>query len=64
MQRLEGRQETGSLGAEINALAAYQERVQAAPTWPYNTGMLRTLIFSVFIPAATVLAKIAVDVLL
>jgi hypothetical protein len=64
MQRLEGRQETGSLGAEINALVAYEEQLQAAPTWPYNTGMLRTLIFSVFIPAATVLAKIAVDVLL
>lgn len=49
---------------EINALAAYDQRLQTAPTWPYNTGMLRTLIFSVLIPAATVLAKIAVDVLL
>jgi hypothetical protein len=64
MQRLQGGQETGSLAAEINALAAYGERLQTAPTWPYNTGMLRTLIFSVFVPAATVLAKIAVDVLL
>lgn len=64
MERLEGNQETGSLPAEINALGAYDERLQAAPTWPYNTGMLRTLIFSVFIPAMTVLAKIAVDVFL
>ena len=48
---------------EINALAAYDHRLQTADTWPYNTGMLRTLIFSVFIPAATILGKIAVDVL-
>ena len=63
LQRLEGQQETGNLAAEINALAVYDERLQMVPTWPYNTGMLRTLIFSVFIPAATILGKIVVDVL-
>jgi hypothetical protein len=63
MQRLEVQQETGNLAAEINALATYDERLQTVPTWPYNTGMLRTLIFSVFIPAATILGKIVVDVL-
>ena len=64
MQRLEGNQETGSLPMEINALTAYDERLQSAPTWPYNTGMLRTLIFSFVIPAATILGKIAVDLFL
>jgi hypothetical protein len=64
MEHLEGHQETGNLPAEINALAVYEQRLERARTWPYNTGMLRTLIFSVLIPAATVLAKIAVDVLL
>ncbi len=63
MQRLQGQQQTGELAADINALAAYDERLQTVPTWPYNTGMLRTLIFSVFIPTATILGKIAVDVL-
>jgi len=63
-QRLDAQAATGSLPAEINALVAYEERLQAAPTWPYNTGMLRTLVFSVFVPAVTLVGKIAIDLLL
>jgi hypothetical protein len=29
---------------------AYEARVRAAQTWPYNTAMLRTLFFTILIP--------------
>ena len=54
-------QTPGELAAEINALAAYEARVQAARTWPYNTTMLRTLFFSVLLPLGTMLARKLVD---
>ncbi len=63
-QRLERNQETNSLPAEINALVAYEQRLLAARTWPYNTTMLRTLFFSVFIPLGSVLARLLVEVFL
>ena len=50
----------GTLGAEINALVAYETRLQAASTWPYDTAMLRTLFFSVIFPAVAALALNAV----
>jgi hypothetical protein len=53
----------GDLAAEINALAAYEARLQAARTWPYNTTMLRTLFFSVLLPLGTMLARKLVDLL-
>jgi hypothetical protein len=62
-QRLAQHQDTGRVTAEINALVAYDERLQRAPTWPYNTTMLRTLVFSVFIPGATLVGRVIVDVL-
>lgn len=55
---------TGTLGAEINALVAYEKRVQATSTWPYNTAMLRTLFFSVIFPVVAALVRILGDVLL
>ena len=36
--------------AEFGALVAYEARVRAARTWPYNTSMLRTLFFTILIP--------------
>jgi hypothetical protein len=57
MDRVSADESTGSLGAEINALVAYEKRLQAARTWPYDTAMARTLVFSVVIPGAASLAR-------
>jgi hypothetical protein len=62
--RLEQHQESGQLPAEIIALVAYEQRLLAARTWPYNVYILRTLFFSVFIPLGSILARLAVDFLL
>ena len=62
--RLDQHQESGQLPLEINALVAYEQRLLAARTWPYNVTMLRTLFFSVFIPLGSILARLAVDILL
>lgn len=56
------RQDSGQLPAEINALVAYEQRLLAARTWPYNVIMLRTLFFSVFIPLGSILVRLAVDI--
>ncbi len=56
-------QDSGQLAVEINALVAYEERLLAARTWPYNIIMLRTLFFSVFIPLGSILFRLAVDIL-
>jgi hypothetical protein len=61
VQRLDESQESGSLAAEINALVAYEEHLQGARTWPYNTAMLRTLFFSVLIPGGTMLGRWVMD---
>jgi hypothetical protein len=57
METTETSQDAGMLGAEINALVAYEERLQSASTWPYDTAMLRTLVFSVIIPGGAALAR-------
>jgi hypothetical protein len=59
LARIDAGQETGTLGDEINALVAYEQRLQAARTWPYNTAMLRTLFFSVIIPGGAALVEFA-----
>lgn len=58
MDRIAAGESTGTLAAEINALALYEERLQAARTWPYDTAMLRTLFFSLIIPAAAEIVKL------
>ncbi len=40
----------GETATEFTALIAYETRLRAAPTWPYNTGMLRTLFFTMLLP--------------
>ena len=60
---LENGSNPGGLPSEISALVAYEDRLQAARTWPYNVSILRTLFFSVFIPLMSVLARLAVDLL-
>ena len=62
VEQADARQDARNLSAEINALLVYEQRLQAARTWPYNTGMLRTLFFSVFIPAGTVVVKSVVEI--
>jgi hypothetical protein len=59
--RMEENRDTGSLSAEISALAAYQQRLDTARTWPYNTAMLRSLFFSVLAPIITMLARMVFD---
>jgi len=61
--RLDQHRVSDQLPAEINALIAYEQRLLAARTWPYNVSMLRTLFFSVLIPLGSILARIAVDFL-
>jgi hypothetical protein len=58
MERIGSGEPTGSLGAEINALVVYEQRIRGTRTWPYDTAMLRTLFFSLVIPAALELAKL------
>ena len=64
VQHLEQGLETGNFSGEINALEVYEQRLLAARTWPYNTSMLRTLFFSILIPLGSILARLAVDLLL
>jgi hypothetical protein len=51
------------LARQIQALALYEQRLQGARTWPYNTGMLRTLFFSVLIPLGTVALRLTIELL-
>jgi hypothetical protein len=62
--RIDAGEDTGTLGADINALAAYEKRIQATSTWPYNMAMLRTLFLSVIFPVVAALARILGEVLL
>jgi hypothetical protein len=58
MEWISLRETTGALAAAINAMAVYELRLQSPRTWPCDTAMLRTLLFSLFIPAAVELAKL------
>ena len=40
----------GGMAGDFTALVAYEARLRAAPTWPYNTAMLRTLGLTIFVP--------------
>ena len=55
--------DTGNLPAEISALASYEQHLQMARTWPYNTAILRNLFFSILIPVGTLLGRIIVEVM-
>lgn len=59
--QLESGQQPGDLPAQISALVLYEQRLQAARTWPYNIIILRTLFVSVFIPLISVLARLVFD---
>jgi hypothetical protein len=51
----------GTLGPEINALAACESRLRAARTWPYNTGMIPTLFVSIVVPGGAAAAGFISD---
>jgi hypothetical protein len=40
----------GGISGEYTALIAYETRLRAASTWPYNTAMLRMLFLTIFLP--------------
>lgn len=61
-QCLDQNKKSGELSSQINALVAYEQRLLAARTWPINTSMLRTLLFSVFIPLLSVLARVGIEI--
>ena len=58
----EDEQET-NLADKICALSIYEKQLIETPTWPHNTGMLRTLFFSVLIPIGTLLGRILIEAL-
>ena len=64
LERLDGGQEAGLVAQEISALAVLEQRLQAARTWPYDVGMLRTLFVSVLVPIFTMLGKLVIDKIL
>ncbi len=57
LERMQKGEPTGNLPWEVNALVAYEKELEQASTWPYNPTILRTLVVSVLIPAATLLAR-------
>jgi hypothetical protein len=59
MERIEAGEEVGALSAKLSALIAYEDRLQAARTWPYDTAMLRTLVVSVLVPGGAALVRAA-----
>jgi hypothetical protein len=52
-----------SLAENICGLSIYERQLNETPTWPYNTGMLRTLFFSVLIPVGTLLGRVLIEAL-
>ena len=61
---IDRQEETSTIASEINALGIYEQRLQGARTWPYNTGTLRTLFFSVLMPLGSVVVKMVMDIVL
>jgi hypothetical protein len=62
-QCLAGGQATGTLPADLNALAIYEARLKESRSWPYNTAMLRTLVLSVLVPVVPVAGRYVLDAL-
>ncbi len=49
------------LASDLSALSSYEKILQNTRTWPYNTTQLRTLFFSVLLPAITMLLRLVID---
>ncbi len=63
LRRLQHGQPVGELPGVIQSLAVFEAHLLNAPTWPYNTAMLRALVFSVLIPMVSVLARVLVELI-
>jgi hypothetical protein len=63
IERIDAAESTATLAPEINALAVYEERLMQTRTWPYDTGMLRTLFVSVIIPIVAALGRFVTEIM-
>ncbi len=61
MRPLDGPSDVHTLAPRLQALTAYEHRLNGARTWPYDTSMLRTLFFSILVPGATLVGKLLTD---
>ena len=61
VKQIEQGEDPGETPTLISTLVTYEQRLRDARTWPYNITMLHTLFFSVFIPIASVIVRLAVD---
>jgi hypothetical protein len=57
MECREAGQPAGGQAQEVNALVTYEQHLQQARSWPYNTAILRALFFSILVPVVTVLSR-------
>jgi hypothetical protein len=57
LARLAAEEDPSDFPALITSLAALEQRLEVARTWPYNTTMLRTLFVSVLAPVALLLLR-------
>ncbi len=56
--RLGNRSETHELSVEMSGLVGYQQQVKGAPTWPFNTAVIRGLLIASLVPTITILARV------
>ena len=54
---VEEKQDILPFATEVSLWQGYEERLKAVPTWPYNAGMLRTLVVSIFLPTFVTLGQ-------
>ncbi len=55
LDRLDSGEKVDKLSTTVAAVLAYEQRLRQISTWPYDTGMLRALLVSVFFPLAALL---------
>ncbi len=60
LEGIEKAEGTPQVSAEMQALIAYEQRLEQVQTWPYDVTTLRSLVVSVLIPGVTVVAQVAV----
>lgn len=63
-ERISHDQDTDAVSRELNALAVSRQQLELTRTWPYDTGMLRTLFISILTPLMIGLARVIVPLLM
>ena len=61
VNQIERGEDHGETPTLISLYVKYEQHLQDARTWSYNIYMLRTLFFSIFIPIASVIVRLEVD---